>query len=276
MQAAINAAAGYLPANLPGRPTYRKINPADAPVMILALTSDRYDRPHLYDAASSVLAQKLSQVAGVGQVTVGGSSLPAVRVEVNPTRLNAAGLGLADVRTALAAANANRPKGELMGPAAVSLDATDQLFRAEQYRPLVIAYRNGSAVRVSDVADVVDSVEDVRQTGLFATRGPGGKPVVKPAVLLVVFRQPGANIIDTVDRISALLPTLRASIPAAMRLDVGLDRTITIRASVRDVEVTLLVSVALVIGVVFAFLRTRGRRPSRRWPCRCRSWARSP
>ncbi len=255
VQAAINAAAGYLPANLPSKPTYRKINPADAPIMILTMTSDTYDKPHLYDAASSILAQKLSQVDGVGQVTVGGSALPAVRVEVNPTQLNTAGLGLADVKATLSAANANRPKGQLGGDLrdgrpTVSLDTTDQLFKADQYRPLVIAYRNGSAVRVGDVADVTDSVEDVRQAGIYATKAGN-----KPAVLLVISRQPGANIIATVDRINALIPQLQASIPAAMKLGVGMDRTTTIRASVKDVEFTLLLSIALVIGVVFAFLR---------------------
>ena len=265
VQAAINAAAGYLPANLPSRPTYRKINPADAPIMILRLTSDTYDRPHMYDAASSILAQKLSQVDGVGQVNVGGSSLPAVRVEVNPTRLNAAGLGLADVKATLSAANANRSKGQLSGDAhdgrpTVSLDTTDQLFRAEQYKPLVIAYRNGSAVRVQDVAEVVDGVEDVRQIGLLTEKVPSPattRPtaVAKPAILLVIFRQPGANIIATVDAISGLLPQLQASIPPGMHLGVGMDRTTTIRASVRDVEFTLLGSIALVILVVFVFLR---------------------
>ena len=255
VQAAINAAAGYLPANLPSKPTYRKINPADSPIMILSMTSDVYDRPHMYDAASSILAQKLSQVSGVGQVSVGGSSLPGVRVEVNPTLLNNAGLGLQDVKATLSAANANRPKGQLTGTdgdgrPTLSLATTDQLFKADQYRPLVVAYKNGSPVRVGDVADVTDSVEDVRQMGLYAT-----KAGIRPAVLLVIFRQPGANIIATVDRINALLPQLRASIPAAMNVDVGMDRTTTIRASVRDVERTLLISIGLVIGVVFVFLR---------------------
>ncbi len=260
VQAAINAAAGYLPANLPSKPTYRKINPADAPIMILTMTSDVYGKPQMYDAASSILAQKLSQVDGVGQVSVGGSSLPAVRVEVNPTLLNNAGLGLQDVKATLSAANANRPKGQLGGTAddgrpTISLDTTDQLFKADQYRPLVVAYKNGSPVRVGDVAEVTDAVEDVRQAGLFATHGPGGTAVVRPAVLLVISRQPGANIIATVDRINALLPQLRASIPAAMTLAVGMDRTTTIRGSVHDVEFTLLISIALVIGVVFVFLR---------------------
>ena len=251
VQAAINAAAGYLPANLPSKPSYRKVNPADAPIMILAMTSDVYDRPHLYDAASSILAQKLSQVDGVGQVNVGGSALPGVRVEVNPTQLNAAGLNLSDVKATLSAANANRPKGEVaFGGRTASLATTDQLFKADQYKPLVVAYRNGSAVRVEDVATVTDGVEDIRQAGLYVKNG-----VAKPAVLLVISRQPGANIIDTVDKIYSILPALRASIPPTMRIDVGLDRTVTIRASVRDVEFTLLLSVGLVVLVVFVFLR---------------------
>jgi multidrug efflux pump len=263
VQAGINAAAGYLPANLPSKPTYKKINPADAPIMILTMTSDTYDKPHMYDAASSILAQKLAQVSGVGQVNVGGSALPGVRVEVNPTRLNNAGLGLQDVKSTLAAANANRPKGQLSGGGndgrpTISLDTTDQLFKADQYRPLIVAYRNGSPVRVGDVADVTDSVEDIRQAGIFAetvqTRD-GPKVVAKPAVLLVISRQPGANIIATVDRINALLPQLQASIPAAMHIGVGMDRTTTIRASVKDVEKTLLISIGLVICVVFVFLR---------------------
>jgi hydrophobe/amphiphile efflux-1 (HAE1) family protein len=263
VQAGINAAAGYLPANLPSKPTYKKINPADAPIMILTVTSDVYGKPQMYDAASSILAQKLSQVDGVGQVSVGGSALPGVRVEVNPTLLNDAGLGLQDVKATLSAANANSPKGQLSGTKdqpTLSLDTTDQLFKADQYRPLVITYRNGSAVRVGDVADVVDSVEDVRQAGLYGLREkpPGGGPerqVNKPAVLLVIFRQPGANIIATVDRINALIPQLQASIPAAMHIGIGMDRTTTIRASVKDVEFTLLISIALVIMVVFVFLR---------------------
>ncbi len=264
VQAAINAAAGYLPANLPSKPTYKKINPADAPIMILTMTSDVYDKPHMYDAASSILAQKLAQVDGVGQVNVGGSALPGVRVEVNPTRLNNAGLGLQDVKATLSAANANRPKGQISGHdgdgrPTLSLDTTDQLFKADQYRPLVVAYRNGSPVRVGDVADVTDSVEDIRQAGIFATKyvDRDGQTKVRPdpAVLLVISRQPGANIIATVDRINALLPQLQASIPAAMHVGVGMDRTTTIRASVKDVQKTLLISIGLVICVVFVFLR---------------------
>ncbi len=251
VQAAINAAAGYLPANLPSKPTWKKINPADAPIMILTMTSDVYSKAQMYDSASSILAQKLAQVQGVGQVNVGGSALPSVRVEVNPTLLNNFGLGLEDVKAALSAANANRPKGQISGwGKTTSLNTTDQLFKAAQYRTLLVAYRNGSAVRVGDVADVVDSVEDLRQAGL-ASDATGAKP----AVLLVIFRQPGANIISTVDAIKALMPQLQAAIPPTMKLGIGLDRTVTIRASVKDVEITLLLSIGLVIAVVFVFLR---------------------
>jgi hydrophobe/amphiphile efflux-1 (HAE1) family protein len=248
VQAAINAARSQLPANLPGNPTYRKVNPADAPIMILALTSDTITLPNMYDAADSILAQKLAQVDGVGQVFVGGGARPAVRAEVNPTFLNKLGVGLDTVRTALGLANANRPKGELAGPVnAWAINANDQIFRAEQYRKLIVSYRNGAPVRLSDVGDVQDSVEDVHVVGL--ANG-------KPAVLIIVFRQPGANIIATVDRVLAALPQLKASISPAIDVRVVLDRTTTVRASVRDIEITLLISVVLVILVVFAFLRT--------------------
>ena len=247
VQAAINAARGQLPTNLPNNPAYRKVNPADAPIFILALTSDTLDTSRLYDAASSILQQKLAQVEGVGQVVVGGSALPAVRVELNPTVLNKYGIGFDEVRSALAAANANRPKGELAnGTTAWKISANDQLLRAEQYRPLVVANRLGRPVRLADVADVEDSVEDVRTTGI--ANG-------KPGVLLIIFRQPGANIIATVDRLRALLPELRAVIPGAIDLSVMIDRTTTIRASIRDVELTLLVAISLVVLVVFVFLR---------------------
>jgi multidrug efflux pump len=247
VQAAINAAASQLPANLPGKPTYRKVNPADAPVMILSMTSDIYDRGQMYDAASSILAQKLSQVEGVGQVTVGGSSLPAVRLEANPTLLNSMGLTLADVRTAIGTFNVNRPKGQIDGPDRLwDLATTDQLRKAVEYQPLIISYHNGSAVRMRDIGSVVDSVENTQNGGLADG---------KPAVLLVIFRQPGANIIDTVDAIKAMMPQFQASIPAAMHLQVALDRTTTIRASVHDVELTLMCSICLVILVVFFFLR---------------------
>jgi multidrug efflux pump len=256
VQACINAAAGNLPANLPSKPSYRKINPADAPIMILTMTSKVYGKAQMYDTASSILAQKLAQVQGVGQVNVGGSALPSVRVEVNPTLLNNFGLGLEDVRTALAAANANSPKGQISGSdGTFTLNTTDQLFKADQYRTLLVAYRNGAPVRVGDVAQVVDSVEDVRQIGLKCTHDAKGNAVLEDAILLMIFRQPGANIISTVDQIKALMPLLQASIPPTMVLDVGMDRTLTIRASVVDVEKTLCISIALVILVVFFFLR---------------------
>ena len=247
VQAAINAARSNLPATLPMNPRYRKVNPADAPILILALTSSITDTARMYDAASTILAQKLSQVQGVGQVAVGGSSLPAVRVELNPAAVSHYGIGLDQIASTLAAANANRPKGEIADQhQAWQLSATDQLLTADEYRPLIVAYRNGAAVRLADLGDVVDSVEDVRNAGL--SNG-------KPAVLLIVFRQPGANIIDTVDRVYRLLPQLQASIPPAIQLGVMMDRTTTIRASVHDVELTLAISVGLVIMVVFLFLR---------------------
>jgi multidrug efflux pump len=247
VQAAINAARGYLPTNLPNNPTYRKVNPADAPIMIVALTSDVYDQGHLYDAASTVLQQKLSQIQGVGQVVVGGSSLPAVRVDVNPTQLNATGLGLEDVRNMLSQQNANLAKGQLTNNNSTSdVAVNDQLLKAADYRPLIVGYSNGAAIRLSDIANVQDSVENLRSAGL--ANG-------KPCALVIIFRQPGANIIDTVDSVREALPQLKASIPSAIDLTVVMDQTTTIRASVRDVERTLIVSIGLVIMVVFAFLR---------------------
>src|SRR4051812_29395353 len=248
VQASINAARSQLPANLPGNPSYRKANPADAPIFLIALTSDTMTVPQMYDAADSVLAQKVSQVKGVGQVFVWGSSQPAVRVEVNPTLLNKLGIGLDSVRNALSAANANRPKGAITGPDRhYSIETTDQLFTADEYRPLVVAYHNGAAVRVGDVGEVIDAVADRRQVGLADG---------KPGILMVVFRQPGANIIDTVDRIQAMMPYLESSVSPAIKFTVAMDRTVTVRASVKDIETTLLISVILVILVVFAFLRT--------------------
>jgi multidrug efflux pump len=247
VQAAINAARSQLPTSLPRNPTYRKVNPADAPIMILALTSDTLDRGQLYDAASTILAQRISQASGVGQVTVGGASLPAVRVELNPTALNSYGIALDDVRAALAAANANRPKGSVEeGDRHWQIQANDQAKKASEYIPLIVAYRNGAAVRLADVAEVVDSVEDLRNAG--SSNG-------RPSVLLIINRQPNANIIETVERVRDLLPLLRASIPRAINLDVVLERTSTIRASLREVERTLLIAMALVILVVFLFLR---------------------
>jgi multidrug efflux pump len=248
VQAAINAARSQLPANLPSNPRYRKVNPADAPVLILALTSDSIRLPKIYDAANSILAQKLSQVAGVGQVFVGGGANPAVRAELNPMQLNKLGISAQQVATALASANANRPKGQLAGPVnAWTIDANDQLLKAEDYEPLIIAAnKNGGVVRLGDVADVQDSVEDLRNAGI--SQG-------KRAVLIVIFRQPGANIIETVDNVRALLPQLQAAISPAIHMDVVLDRTLTVRASVQHIEFTLMVSVVLVVLVVFAFLR---------------------
>src|SRR3989449_527367 len=248
VQAAINAARSQLPANLPGNPSYRKVNPADAPILILALTSDILTLPKMYDTADSILAQKLAQIDGVGQVFVGGGARPAVRAEVNPTLLNKLGVGLDTVRTALGSANANRPKGELADPVnAWGIGANDQIFRADQYRKLIVAYKNGAPVRLGDVGDVQDSVEDIHVIGLSSG---------KPSVLIIIFRQPGANIIQTVDRVREALPLLKASISPAIDLNVVLDRTVTVRASVADIEFTLLISVILVILVVFAFLRT--------------------
>jgi multidrug efflux pump len=246
-QAAINAARALLPTGMPSNPTYRKVNPADAPVMILSLTSDTLTRGQMYDAASSVLAQKVSQVDGVGNVNAGGGALPGVRVEVNLPALNRTGLALEDVRTAIAATNANRPKGLVeSGDREWQIGANDQAKKASEYIPLVVAYRNGAAVRLGDVAQVVDSQENIRNAG--ATNG-------KPSILVFVFRQPGANIIDTVERVKALLPQLKASIPAGINLTVAMERTTTIRASLREAERSLALAVLLVILVVYLFLR---------------------
>jgi multidrug efflux pump len=247
VQAAINAARADLPTSLRSNPTYRKVNPADAPILILALTSDTLSRGDLYDSASTVLAQKLSQVDGIGEVTVGGSSLPAVRVEINPRSLAKYGIGLEDVRAALAAANAHSPKGAIdVGNNRYQIYSNDQATAAAQYQSLLIAYRNSAAVRLSDVAEVVDSVENLRNAGL--ANG-------KPSVLVILYRQPGANIIETVDRITAQLPDLRASVSPAIDITVAVDRSTTIRASLQEVERTLLIAIVLVIVVVFVFLR---------------------
>ncbi len=248
VQAAINAARAYLPANLPSNPTYRKVNPADAPIIILALTSDIYDRGKLYDAASTIIQQRLLQIEGVGQVGIGGGALPAVRVDVNPTLLNSFGLSLTDVAAMLGQQNANLAKGQLADDhTTADILANDQLLKAADYKNLVVAYRNGAAIRLSDVARVQDGVENIRTAGFLNG---------KPAVPLIIFREPGANIIATVDRIKAALPSLKASIPAGINMDVVLDRTTTIRASVREIERTLLIAIALVILVVFIFLRS--------------------
>ena len=247
VQASINAARSQLPADLPGQPTYRKVNPADAPIMLLALTSENIPPGQIYDAADSILAQKLAQVEGVGQVFTWGSSRPAVRVEVNPTQLNSYGISLETVRKSLQAANANLAKGSLTDSRQTwAVSDTDQIFKAYEYQPLIVAGHVGAPVRLRDVASVVDAVEDSRNLGLS-----GGKP----SVLLAIFRQPAANMIETVDRITALMPQLRASISPSLHLSVAVDRTTTIRASVHDVEVSLIISIILVIFVVFAFLR---------------------
>ena len=247
VQAAIQAARADLPTSLPSNPTYRKVNPSDAPIMILSLTSDTLTQGQMYDSASTIVAQKLSQVGGVGQVTVGGSSLPAVRVELNPTALNRLAIGFDEVRAAITNNNANRPKGMVEdGDKSWQIYANDQAKKAVDYLPIIVAYRSGAAVRLSDVGDVVDSVQDLRNYG--TANG-------KPSVVLLINRQPNANIIETVDSIQALLPQLRASIPASINLQVVLERTTTIRASLHEVERTLVISMGLVIMVVFLFLR---------------------
>jgi multidrug efflux pump len=247
VQAAINAARTLLPSGLPSNPSYRKVNPADAPIMILSLTSDSLSRGQMYDAASTVLAQSLAQVQGIGQVNIGGGALPAVRIALDPNRLAANGISLEDIRVAVTATNANRPKGLLDdGSRTWQITANDQARSAEDYAPLIVRYRNGSAVRLSDVAEVVDSVQDVRNYGV--ANG-------KPAILLMLFKAPGANIIESVDKVRALLPHLQASIPPAIDLNVVSDRSPTIRASLREVENALVLAVGLVILVVFLFLR---------------------
>jgi multidrug efflux pump len=248
VQAAINAAHADLPTSLRSNPTYRKVNPADAPILILALTSDTMRQGELYDAASTVLSQKLSQVDGIGEVVVGGSSLPAVRVELNPNALNKYGIGLEDVRAALASTNSHAPKGDIeVKDRHYQIYDNDQAMKAIEYRPLIIAYRNGAPVRLTDVGDIVDGNENIRNAGL--ANG-------KPSVLVTLYRSPGANIVETVDRVYALLPELRAAISPAIDVMPASDRSITIRTSLKEVERTLMISVVLVILVVFAFLRS--------------------
>ncbi len=247
VEAAINAARSYLPTDLPSNPTYRKVNPADAPILIIGLTSDKLSPGQLYDAGSTVLEQKLSQITGVGQVIVGGSSLPAVRIDVNPTQINSYGLQLDNVRAAVAAQTANEAKGEFSDQHTTwTISANDQLMKAADYRPIIISYRNGAGVRLSDVAKVTDSVQTIRSVGL-----ENGQP----AALIIIFRQPQANIITTVDAVKAALPQLHAAVSPAIDMNIVMDQTVTIRASVRDVEITLLISIALVVLVVFVFLR---------------------
>jgi multidrug efflux pump len=247
VEAAINNARTYLPANLPGNPTYRKVNPADSPIMILGLTSDTYGPDKLYDEASTVIQQKLSQIEGVGQVNPGGGALPSVRVDVNPTQLASYGLTIGNVQSILSLQNADMPKGQIAnGMVTADIIANDQISHADDYKPLIVGYHNGAAVRLSDVATVTDSVQNIRAGGYLND---------KRAVNLIIFRQPGANIIDTVERIKAQLAAIQASIPQGMNITMVLDRTTTIRASVADVESTLVISICLVIVVVFLFLR---------------------
>ena len=247
VEAAINASRSYLPANLPANPTYRKVNPADAPIMILGLTSDKYGPDKLYDEASTVIEQKLSQIPGVGQVNAGGGALPSVRVDANPTQLASYGLTLGNLQSVLSVQNADLPKGQIIdGAVSADILANDQISHAADYKDLVVGYRNGAAVRLADVAQVTDSVQNVRAAGYLNG---------KRAVMLIIFRQPGANIIQTVDNIRAALPFIKASIPFGIDTTIVLDRTTTIRASVSDVEKTLITSTVLVILVVFIFLR---------------------
>jgi multidrug efflux pump len=247
VEAAINGARTYLPTNLPANPTYRKVNPADAPIMIIGLTSDKYGPDKLYDEASTVIQQKLSQIQGVGQVITGGGALPAVRVDANPTQLANYGLSLANLQSVLSLQNADIAKGQI-SDSIVTADilANDQISHADDYKPLIVGYNRGNAVRLSDVAQVTDSVQNIRAAGYLNG---------KRAVMLIIYRQPGANIINTVDRIRAQIPFIKASIPHGIDTTIVLDRTITIRASVSDVEKTLLISICLVIVVVFVFLR---------------------
>jgi multidrug efflux pump len=248
VQAAINAARTYLPANLPGNPTYRKVNPADAPIMIIGLTSDIYDHSKLYDEASTVMQQKLSQIQGVGQVVVGGGALPSVRVEVNPTQLNSYGLTLSNVQGVLSTQNSDLARGQIAGPTSSSdILVNGQMSHAAEYAPLIIGYNNGAAVRLSDVAQVIDSTQNIRNAGYLNG---------KSSVAIIVFRQPGANIIQTVDRIRGQLGFIKASVPEGIDMTVVMDRTTTIRASVNDVERSLITSIVLVILVVFFFLRS--------------------
>jgi multidrug efflux pump len=247
VESAINAARTYLPANLPSNPTYRKVNPADAPIMILGLTSDKYGPEKVYDVASTVIMQKLSQIQGVGQVSVGGGALPSVRVEANPTQLASYGLTLSNLQSVLSLQNSDLAKGQLSdGLVTADILANDQISKADDYKPIIVGYKNGAAVRLSDVAQVIDSVQNVRAAGYLNG---------KRAITVIIFRQPGANIIATVDRVVEQLPFIESSIPLGIKITMVLDRTTTIRASVSDVERTLLISIVLVILVVFVFLR---------------------
>ena len=258
VQAAINAARSQLPAYMPQNPGYRKANPADAPILILTLTSDIVPKPQIYDMADSILAQKIAQIQGVGQVFVGGSAQPAVRVELNPMQLANNGIGLEAVRTALSNANANRPKGSFNDAQhRWQIDDNDQIFKASEYKPIIVGYnkQTGATVRLGDLGQVVDSVSDIRTAGFAGNNQPGHSGTLKDAILLIIFKIPGANVIDTVDAVLKEMPRLQAEIPPTIQMNVAVDRTTTIRASVRDVEISLLISVFLVVLVVFMFLR---------------------
>ena len=247
VEAAINAARSYLPANLPANPTYRKVNPADAPIMILGLTSDKYSTPKLYDEASTVIEQKLSQIQGVGQVVVGGGALPSVRVEVNPTKLESLGLTISNIQSTLSLQNSDMPRGRLANDSMTAdIITNDQISNAEDYKPLIVGYHNGTAIHLSDVAEVSNATQNLRTAGYLNGT---------PSITVIIFRQPGANIIQTVERVRSQLPFLQAILPQGVNATIVLDRTTTIRASVSDVERTLLISVGLVILVVFFFLR---------------------
>jgi multidrug efflux pump len=247
VEAAINAARSYLPTNLPANPTYRKVNPADAPIMILGLTSDKYGPDKLYDEASTVVEQKLSQIQGVGQVSPGGGALPSVRVEVDPEKLASFGLAMSNLKSVLSLQNTNLARGQITdGDRSADIIVNGQISHADQYKPIVVGYKDGAAIRLSDVADVVDSTQNIRTAGYLNG---------KRAIMLIIFRQPGANIITTVDAIKAQIPSLKAAIPQGIDITTVLDRTTTIRASVNDVERTLILSIGLVIAVVFFFLR---------------------
>src|SRR5581483_10541218 len=247
VQAAINGADGVLPKTMPNPPTYSKVNPADTPILTLKITSDTLPLEKVNDLADTVLAQKLSEVSGVGLVTIEGNQKPAIRVRINPAAIAAQGLSLEDVRSALLQNNINQPKGSFDGPRqSYAIGANDQIFSAAEYSKVIVAYKNGSPVRLGDIGQVIDDVENVRLAGWVGSQ---------PAVILDIQRQPGANIIQTADRVKALLPRLRASLPPSIKIDILTDRTETIRASIRDVQFTLLLTVALVVMVIFVFLR---------------------
>ena len=258
VQAAINAARSQLPAYMPQNPGYRKANPSDAPILILTLTSDVVPKPQIYDMADSILAQKIAQIRGVGQVFVGGSSQPAVRVELNPMQLANNGIGLEAVRTALTNANANRPKGSFNDAQhRWQIDDNDQIFKASEYKTTIVGYnkQTGATVRLGDLGEVVDSVSDIHTAGFAGNNQPGHSGTLKDAVLLIIFKIPGANVIDSVDAVLKEMPRLQAEIPPTIQMNIAVDRTTTIRASVRDVEISLGISVLLVVLVVFMFLR---------------------